>query len=332
MPNTDTVDALLIRIQTRTGLNRHAFLLSAAPRKDSPVRPYGAHDSNDDISFQPSDHTDQLQTWIQDLWNGEADRVGEFDLYLTLSHEMTRTGRPIMTVVFEHHNVTLKASRTLLFLACDSPLNEIKRLLAISTQRRSGYKVDVDNIVVHMPAVLVHSTVVKWHVIISPTCSILQPLLRCSDWTHVIRIQWKGQSSYIGINNFTKIILLMDMVSKLTGLTNCDFRLQAQSAGRTAKMTLSPLDLYISDFVNIDYDNTVSVMNVLYFDRKDSCDLVTVIKSLSSDEDWLLGHNSSFSNELFNSAIHQIAGEEYHARFLSLNEEQSFPFTKLQNK
>ena len=108
----------------------------------------------------------------------------------------------------------------------------------------------------------------------------------------------------------------MDMVSKLTGLTNCDFRLQAQSAGRPAKMTLSPLDLYISDFVDIDYDNTVSVMNVLYFDRKDSCDLVTVIKSLSSDEDWLLGHNSRFSNELFNSAIHQIVGEEYHARFL----------------
>ena len=123
MPNTDTVDALLIRIQTRTGLNRHAFLLSAATRKDSLVRPYGAHDSNDNISFQPSDHYTQLQTWIQDLWNGEADRVGEFDLYLTTSHEMTSSGRPIMTVVFEHQNENLKAFRTLLSLAGDSSLH-----------------------------------------------------------------------------------------------------------------------------------------------------------------------------------------------------------------
>ena len=57
MPNTNTVDDLLIRIQTRTGLNKHAFLLSAAKRNNLLVRPYGAHDSNDDISFQPSDHT-----------------------------------------------------------------------------------------------------------------------------------------------------------------------------------------------------------------------------------------------------------------------------------
>jgi hypothetical protein len=146
MPNTNTVDDLLSWVQTRTGLNRDEFLLSAAKCKAPPARPSGAHDSNDDISFQPSDHSTQLQTWIQELWNGEADRAGEFDLHLTLNHEMTRTGRPIMTVVFEHQNVTLKASRTLLFLACDPPLNEIKRLLAISTQRRSGYKVDVDNI------------------------------------------------------------------------------------------------------------------------------------------------------------------------------------------
>jgi hypothetical protein len=327
MPNTDTVDALLIRIQTRTGLNRHAFLLSAATRKDSPARPYGAHDSNDDISFQPSDHYTQLQTWIQDLWNGEADRVGEFDLYLTTSHEMTSSGRPIMTVVFEHQNENLKAFRTLLSLAGDSSLSEIKRLLATSTRRRSGYKIDVDNICVHMPAALTHSTIVKWHVTISPPCPTLQPLLRCSDWTDVIRIQWNGQSSYIGINNFTKIKLIMDMVSKFTGLTNRDFRLQAQSNGRPAKTTLSPLDLCIGELVNLDHDTTVSVINVLYFDHKDLCDQVTVIKSLSSDEDWPLGHNSNFSDELFNSDLYPGVG--FHARLLTLKEEQSFPFTKL---
>jgi len=328
MLNTNSVDDLLFRVQTRTGLNRHAFLLSAAKRKVSPVRPCGAHDSNDDISFQPSDHSAQLQTWIQELWNGEADSAGEFDLHLTLSHEMTRTGRPIMTVVFEHQNENLKTSRTLLFLARDPSLNEIKRLLAISTQRRSGHNVDVDNIVVHMPAALVHSTIVKWHVTISPTCSILQPLLRCSDWTNVIRIQWKGHSSYIGINNFTKITLIMDMVSKLTGLTHRDFRLQAQSGGRPAKTTLSPLDLCVSEFVNLDYDTTVSVLNVLYLDHKDLCDQVTVIKSLSSDEDWLLGHNSRYRDELFNNDLHPGVG--YHARLLTTTEEQSFPFTTIQ--
>jgi len=85
MPNTNAVDDLLSWVQTRTGLNRDEFLLSAAKCKAPPARPSGAHDSNDDISFQPSDHSTQLQTWIQELWNGEADRAGEFDLHLTWS-------------------------------------------------------------------------------------------------------------------------------------------------------------------------------------------------------------------------------------------------------
>jgi hypothetical protein len=90
MLNTNSVDDLLFRVQTSLGLDRHAFLLSAAKRKVSPVRPYGAHDSNDDVSFQPSDHSAQLHTWIQELWNGEADSAGEFVLHLTLSHETSR--------------------------------------------------------------------------------------------------------------------------------------------------------------------------------------------------------------------------------------------------
>jgi hypothetical protein len=162
-----SVGNLIEWVQSITGLAASAFLLSAAKRNASFTLSSGAYDSYDDISFQPSETSTSLHTWVHNSWGRGYPWTGEFDLHLTLSHE--QTCNPTITVVFEQRGKNTTPFRTLMYLATDSSLGEIKQLLARSTLRRTGCNLHVDNISVDMPTELAHAGIVHWHVCQSRT-------------------------------------------------------------------------------------------------------------------------------------------------------------------
>jgi hypothetical protein len=160
---------------------------------------------------------------------------------MTLGHE--KPCNPTITMVFEQRGTDNTPFRTLICLATDCSLDEIKQLLARSTLRRTGCNLHVDNISVDMPTELAHAVIVHWHVNKSLTCPpisehwmrSLQPRQRSADSTYVLMIQWDDNTSFVGVHEYNTIKSIMDMVSVLTQYHTCTFRLQAQSGGRTTR-------------------------------------------------------------------------------------------------
>jgi hypothetical protein len=181
---------------------------------------------------------------------------------------------PTMTVVFEQRGVSNTPFQTLLCLAKDSTLEEIKQLLSRSTLKSTGCQLHTDTITVHKHPALVHGLIVRWHINLKSTTrpisdqwleSLFQRL-RAEDSTHVLIVQWNGNASYIGVQEYTKIADLMDMVSCLTNKHLNDFCLEAQSGWQTAQTFLGDMDLAICNFVNLDHRIVINMLQVTDID------------------------------------------------------------------
>ena len=310
--HTQSVGDLIEWVQSITGLETNSFLLSRAKFRHATT---GTYDSKHDILFQPTATESMLHTWISDSWGPDDEMTGEFNVHLTMGHEKTRN--PTITVVFEQWDISHIPFRTLINMSTALPLHETKTLIAKSTRRRTGCNIHVDNITVDMPTPLTHAVTVRWHVNQSPSrppipdhwMQSLQPRQQSADATDAIMVQWDDKSSYIGVHEYNTIDCLMKMVSRLTGYNTGAFRLQATSGGLTAPTTLVPTNLLITDCVNLDHGITVNLLHTRHLDRRGECDTVTLMRSLSSESVWLLGHDSAHSYHIQNTSDLRMLAE-----------------------